>query len=40
VLSGFLIPVVGHSALFFAAGLLCCGLAGFAAGKQTEGVRP
>ncbi|MHA7775541.1 MFS transporter [Roseibium sp. M-1] len=29
VLSGFLIPVAGHSALFFAAGLLCCALAGF-----------
>lgn len=27
VLSGFLIPVTGHSMLFFAAGLMCCGLA-------------
>ncbi|MCX2724743.1 MFS transporter [Roseibium salinum] len=29
VISGFLIPVVGLSALFVAAGLLCCGLAVF-----------
>lgn len=29
VLSGFVIPVAGHSSLFFAAGLLCCALAWF-----------
>ncbi|PVB60070.1 MFS transporter [Labrenzia sp. 011] len=26
VIGGFMIPVIGHSALFVAAGLLCCGL--------------
>jgi len=29
VIGGFLIPVLGHSALFLAAGILCCGLAAF-----------
>ncbi len=31
VVSGFLIPVTGHSLLFMASGLLCCGLAVFTA---------
>lgn len=38
VISGFLIPLTGHSSLFMAAGLLCCSLAGL--GVRGKAVIP